>query len=189
MLDELDELLSEKRLDSHALYVVFGGSNDFSRLLGVNAEEPMVVIPQVVNNLVSIVRQLRARGAKHIVVVNVPNIGLTPRARQGGQAIATQATLLSLVFNSLLDTALDAIDKKLIRVSAFNILSAISANPALFGFTNVTDMGLYAANADTYLFWDDLHPTTRAHQIIASVIYDAIESAGLLKENAHPAAK
>jgi len=187
MLDELDELLSTtKRLDNQALYVVFGGSNDFIRIFG--GEDPMAVIPEAVGNILSIVTQLRARGAKHIVVVDLPDLGLTPRARSGGPALAATATFLSAVYNNLLNTALNSADKKIIRVSAFNILNMLAANPAAFGLTNVTDQGIsiFPAPANTYLFWDDLHPSTTVHRIFATAIYEAVEAAGLLKRTANP---
>jgi len=183
MRQQIGELLSlSKHVDKEALYVVFGGSNDFIRIL-VGGENPFVVIPEAVANIVTIVSQLRAAGAKHIVVVDLPNIGLTPRAR----AAAAQATGLSIFYNDLLTTALNTIDKKIIRVSAFNILNTLAASPAAFGFTNVQDMGyLQFPGGDTYLFWDDLHPTTRAHQYIADRVFSAVEAAGLLKKTAEP---
>lgn len=187
MLDELDELLSTtKRLENQALYVVFGGSNDFIRIFA--GEDPMVVIPEAVGNILSIVTQLRARGAKHIVVVDLPNLGLTPRARSGDPALAATATFLSAVFNNLLNTALNSADKKIVRVSAFNILNMLAANPAAFGLTNVTDqgIGIFPDSAATYLFWDDLHPTTAVHRIFATAIYEAVEAAGMLKRTANP---
>ena len=38
-----------------------------------------------------------------------------------------------------------------------------------YGFVNVTSrsQGVYPLNPDTYLFWDDLHPTTHGHNILA----------------------
>jgi phospholipase/lecithinase/hemolysin len=83
--DELDELLasSSHRLDKKALYIVFGGANDFLRILA-NGEDPAVVIPEAVDNLRQIVTTLHAAGADNIVVIDLPDIGLTPRARAGG---------------------------------------------------------------------------------------------------------
>ena len=43
------------------------------------------------------------------------------------------------------------------------------ANPAQYGFTNVTAsaLGDGVLSGQGYLFWDDIHPTTVGHQIIA----------------------
>lgn len=184
MLDETDEFLGllRHKADKKALYVVFGGSNDFIRIL-VGGEDPMIVIPEAVANLVRIVTTLEAAGADHIVVVDLPDIGLTPRARLAGPAVAAGATFLSATFNGLLDQALDGLSFPVIRVSSFQLLNAMVANPAAFGLTNVTGQGIAdIANADTYLFWDDIHPTTRAHRYLAGAVFDALEAAGLLKQ-------
>jgi phospholipase/lecithinase/hemolysin len=185
MLDELDELLPAfpRRLDKKALYVVFGGSNDFFRIL-VGGEAPAVVIPQAIGNLIRIVRSLQAAGADHIVVVDLPDIGLTPRARAGGPAIAGAATYLSAQFNQLLKGALNQLDFPVVRASAFALLNAMTANPAAYGLTNVTDQGLFAGpvNGATYLFWDDIHPTSLAHRHVAAMVFNAVAEAGLMKQ-------
>jgi phospholipase/lecithinase/hemolysin len=188
MLDELDEVLGtwNPGHDKHALHVVFGGANDFFRIL-VNGESHLVVIPEAVANLVSIVTQLRARGARYIVVVDLPDIGLTPRARAGGPAAAAGATQLSILFNTLLKNALAAADPGVVHVSAFQLLNHMAANPGVYGFTDVTNPGIMnLPAADTHLFWDDIHPTTRAHRFVADAVFDAVRAAGLLK---HPADK
>jgi outer membrane lipase/esterase len=185
LLDQLDELLPPfpRRLDKKALHVVFGGSNDFIRIL-VGSEDPMVVIPEAVGNLIQIVRRLQAAGADDIVVVDLPDIGLTPRARAAGPAVAAGATLLSLQFNQLLNGALDQLGFPVVRVSAFALINAMVANPAAYGFTDVTTPGilLFPAPADTHLFWDDIHPTTRAHRYVADAVFNAVAEAGLLKQ-------
>jgi phospholipase/lecithinase/hemolysin len=183
MRDELDELLaSGRKLDRHALYVVFGGANDFIRILS-GSEDPLVVITEAVSNLVETVWLLRAAGAEHIVVVDLPNIGLTPRALAGGPAVSGGATYLSVVFNQLLETALQASDLPVIRVSAFRLLNAMVADPAAYGLTDVTSPGLFdPASGDTHLFWDDIHPTTRAHRAISAAIFDELAKSGLLTQ-------
>ena len=144
----------------------------------------MLVIPEAVANLIQIVRRLKAAGADDIVVVDLPDIGLTPRAQAGGPAVAAGATLLSVQFNQLLNGALDQLGFPVVRVSAFVLINAMVANPAAFGFTNVTTPGILnlPAPADTHLFWDDIHPTTRAHRYVADAVFNAVAEAGLLKQ-------
>jgi outer membrane lipase/esterase len=182
MLDEVDELLTPtaRRLNKNDLYVVFGGANDFFRIF--NGANPFVVISEGVDNLVRIVTRLRAAGAERIVVVDLPDIGLTPRALSQGPAGALMATQLSILFNSQLNAALNNLNFPVVRVSMFNLLHAFVAQPQLYGFTNVTHPGIFdLPNAGTYLFWDDVHPTTRAHRFVAEEVYRVLVAAGMIK--------
>jgi phospholipase/lecithinase/hemolysin len=180
MLDQLTELRTPatRQLNKNALYVVFGGANDFFRIFG--GADPMQVISSGVTNIVTIVSDLCAAGAENIVVVDLPDIGLTPRA---AGASAT-ATFLSTMFNTSLNNALNGLSFPVVRVSLFNLIRDFVAQPGKYGFTNVTGMGVAnLANADTYLFWDDVHPTTRAHRFVAEEVYAAVLAANLIK---HP---
>ena len=161
------------RVDPQALYVVFGGGNDFFTLS--DGVLPAVMLDQATRNITTIVARLQQLGARHIVVIDLPDIGLTPYAA----ANPAIATYLSVQFNDLLDARLAAAGcHDLIRVSLFDLLNALVANPAANGFTNVTIPGiLNPATAGTYLFWDDVHPTTLTHSILADVIAAAIEDA------------
>jgi phospholipase/lecithinase/hemolysin len=181
MLDELDELRAPAApLDAQALYVVFGGSNDFLAIL--NGGNPQVLIGNGVVNLLGTVAQLHAAGARHIVVVDLPDIGLTPRARAGGPAASAGATYLSTVFNTLLRDGLKQIGVPVVHVSAFKLLNHMVAHPKAYGFTDVTSPAYYnPAAADTFLFWDDIHPTTRAHGFIAEAIRAELVDVGLVR--------
>jgi phospholipase/lecithinase/hemolysin len=192
MLDEVDEFVvglgRHRKADKKALYVVFGGSNDFFRILA-GGEDPNVVIPEAVVNIVRIVLTLRLLGAEHIVVVNLPDLGLTPRVRAIDASVpgtAATVTYLSVTFNTLLDQALNGLRCDVGRVDAFATINAWVADPVAYGFTNVTDIGLLSGtDGDTYLFWDDIHPTTRAHALLAGVIADAIDDAAGKKCRLH----
>ena len=180
MLDQLTELRTPatRKLNKNALYVVFGGANDFFRI--VTPADAVPVITSAITNLITIVSDLRAAGAENIVVVDLPDIGLTPRAASS----PATATFLSMMFNSNLNHALNSLNFPVVRVSLFNLIRDFVTQPAKYGFTNVTGMGAAnPANADTYLFWDDVHPTTRAHRFVAEEVYAAVLAANLIK---HP---
>lgn len=180
--NELAELLalSPQGLDRKALYVVFGGANDFFRILRGDAH-PTVVIPASVLSLVTTVATLHGHGAENIVVIDLPDIGRTPRALAGGAEAAAMATYLSTVFNSGLNSALDTLSFPVVRVSMFNLINNFVAHPHKYGFTNVTSRGIDdLANAGTYLFWDEIHPTTRAHRFVAEGVFHALAAAGKL---------
>ena len=55
------------------------------------------------------------------------------------------------------------------RFDIFGLGSAIAANPGAYGFTNVTDAcgAVVGANCNAYAYWDGIHPTAAAHEVIA----------------------
>jgi phospholipase/lecithinase/hemolysin len=142
---------------SSALFVVWGGANDFLVAGSVTT---------AVNNIDSIVATLESDGATHILVPGIPDLGLTPDFYGD-----TVATAYAAAFNSLLQGSLPA---GATYVDTFNLLRSINSDPAAYGFTDVTDPCLnttamtLCSNPTQYLFWDGFHPTTTADAILAN---------------------
>ena len=179
LADELQQYLAGlngQPADPNALYVVWAGANDFF----LPFTDPAVVIGQAVTNLATTVGTLQAVGAQHILVVNLPDLGLTPYADSIGQA--AQLTALSAAFNSALQAALAGPELRATFIDIFSTFQNVVANPATFGLTNVTDAAFNGAavvgNPADYLFWDSVHPTAAGHQLIAEAMLDAISSEG-----------
>jgi hypothetical protein len=112
-------------------------------------------------------------------------MGETPRFNQNA-ANRTTYNSRTTEFNSALATMLDGLETNdpaltLFRVDVAALVSEAIANPMQFGLTNVTqsaapglepgatsyNTSLIAPNANEYLFWDDLHPTTTVHAILS----------------------
>ena len=127
-------------------------------------------------NTVQAIQQLWQAGARHIMIVNVPDLGLTPYARS--RNIGALVSQLSAAYNQALDSALDNLAGagiSTIRVDAFALLREMVSQPARFGFTNVTDPLIFVGgNADEFLFWDEMHPTTRGHAVVAEESADSL---------------
>lgn len=159
------------------LFVVWAGANDFFLALQ-NGQDPADLIQNGVGNTAQAIQQLWQSGARHILVANVPDLGLTPFAR--ALNIGTAVTQLSAVYNQALNAALDdlaAAGIPTIRVDAFATLRAMVAQPAEFGFTNVTEpLRFVGGNAAEFLFWDPVHPTTAGHAVFAQAAADALVS-------------
>jgi len=110
-------------------------------------------------------------GAEHILVMNLPDLGVTPRVQSLGMGAAV--TQICATYNQHLELALDALAQAgipTIRLDAFRVLQDLAAAPAEYGFTDVSsqlkDLGP-VTNPEQCLFWDEIHPTTAAHQVLA----------------------
>lgn len=162
------------------LFIVWAGSNDYLEIAGET--DPNVPV----GNLEVAIRTLAGKGAKTFLIPNLPDLGVTPlvssraNASQVSQRVAQHNSLLADKLNQLSqDPSLS--DVRLVPLDIAQLIDAAGRNPASFGFTNVTEACLSpsplffqppspvsrCANPDQYLFWDSLHPTSKAHQFVA----------------------
>jgi len=170
--------------DPTTLYVVFSGSNDVGDILARRLD-PATTIATTVNGIRNAILAFRSVGARHILVPNVPNLGVAPSVTRLGPAIAALATQLSIAYNTALAQMLDAIDQgDIIRFDTFGLINAVIAQPSAFGFTNVTQAcyngfvqpnpsPTVCATPHTYAFWDIEHPTEALHAVIASAVFES----------------
>ncbi|MDE1180799.1 SGNH/GDSL hydrolase family protein [Paraburkholderia sp.] len=180
------------------LVLVWAGANDVLRAGALPAAASTV--QSAASTLAQIVAQIVTNGATHVVVVNLPNIGLSPTglAASDGGANLTQ---LSQLFNDDLNTALQTVgvQGKVIQIDAYTWLTQIIANYQTNGFS-VSNTAIacdpnktpkqtallcspatyVTANADqTYMFADELHPTTHLHTLFAQYVEQQIAASGL----------
>ncbi len=136
-----------------------------------------------VGNLSTAVTSLYESGARNIMVVNLPDLGKLPGTRVDSQ-ISSSFDALSEAHNFTLTAALDSLSQKpdinIIPVDVNSLFDEAIAAPTEFGFTNVTDsclVGVVAcANPNEYLFWDEFHPTTAAHELVGELAFSALET-------------
>jgi phospholipase/lecithinase/hemolysin len=164
-----DYLATSPVISDRTLFVIWGGSNDLLDATSVDD-----IFQAVINQANNIQRLINA-GATQFIVPNLPPLGLVP-ALNGSPKTSIPATAASALFNQLLSTGLDVLQDlnrrkhpRFVRLDVFGLFYNIVASPAKYGLVNITDIsqGVYAADPDTYLFWDDLHPTTKGHNILA----------------------
>lgn len=143
----------------NALFIVWGGANDFGVGTAVEAA----------TNIDFIVATLESEGAQHILVPGLPDLGQTP-AFSGNPTLQAAATAYSESFNSLLEATLPAGAR---YFDTFSLLTAITNHPGNYGLSNVTapcfNGVTVCADPSQYLFWDaEGHPTTAADSILAA---------------------
>ena len=172
--------------DSNALYTIWIGANDLAAIpAGASPADVATDIGAIVENIDAAINTLAGLGAKNFVVATVPDLGLTPDALTAGTSAAASA--LSAGFDGVLVNgsspipslaaiaAGDAIDISVLNT--YLLLDSIVANPASYGFTDVTDPcltgevnfagGTPCATPNQYLFWDGDHPTAAGQALVA----------------------
>jgi outer membrane lipase/esterase len=178
------------RADANALYTVWGGAND---LFAVAAGAPaQATIGGAVTAQVGAVGALQNAGARYVLVPTVPDLGVTPSFRAQGPVASATGTQLASTYNDALYAGLNAAGLRVIPLDTFHLLQEIVASPAAYGFANVTGTACspqltasaltcsplnYATpNApDTYAFADGVHPSSKAHAILADYSLSVLE--------------
>jgi len=187
----------------NALYTVWMGANDIFGALPIWAQTPATAQASAQLGGVAIgtatvqqIGRLQAAGARNIVVLNLPNLGVTPQFLSGPLAAAGPlGTLSAVAYNQTLSAGLSQLGTGIIPVNVFGLVDEVRANPGSFGFSNVTGTAcnlavlpdnsslfcnrntLVAANAaDTFLFADGVHPTGAAHRLLAQVTIATIHA-------------
>ncbi|MBW4593867.1 MAG: SGNH/GDSL hydrolase family protein [Brasilonema angustatum HA4187-MV1] len=173
---------NNQKVDPNALYAVWGGGNDY--LFGQNPN-----VNQTVSNLSNAVGALAQAGAKNILVFNLPDLGKIPLAVRTGNS--SSLTTLTNIHNAALASALGQFSNipgvNIIPVDINSLFNRVIANPGEFGFKDVnTSCVVYdirsnqvlktCNNPNDYLFFDEVHPTTNAHKLVAETALAAIRA-------------
>jgi phospholipase/lecithinase/hemolysin len=194
------------------LVLVLAGGNDlfinaaaFAATVGAggNAADAgtaaMAAMTTAGNELATLVKtQMVAKGATHVVVVNLPDVSLTP-AFQGSTA-ETLAFDMTEAFNHALADGLADAGPAVLLVDAFTQSQDQFAHPAQYGLSNVTtpacvkdttvilyDSALVcntktvvAGDVSSFHYADDVHPTPYGHRLLAQFVAGRMARAGLL---------
>ncbi len=200
--NEIDSfMLANKGVaDPNALFVVWIGANNY---LGMPDEfEVEETFDLVLTSVDKGIKRLLSAGAKHVLIVNLPNLGHTPAARQ-----LDAVELLSSYSNKHNERLLanfgqyklDYPQVDWIFLDVDSMLDEVIDDPESLGFTNVKDTCYEAvlekgkgsilqmvasiktkAKQDAcsgFLFFDPVHPAARAHQILAQRAQNALDEA------------
>lgn len=175
-----DHLQADKAADSEALYILWGGSNDY---FSPNADPE-----ETIDNIEAEIESLYDVGGRNFLVVNLPDLGIIPEANNP-ELPASPEVLTALVntHNSLLDSTVDELEDTLTGANLTildinSLFGEVTENPEEFGFTNVTEPFLdpitltptAGADPDEYLFFDTIHPTEAGHNLVFDSAKEAL---------------
>jgi phospholipase/lecithinase/hemolysin len=177
---------------SRSLFVVWAGGNDFIHNFGQGLNDTFWsnLVAQSVGNLSNAVSVLYADGARLVVVPNQVDLSRIPLVRDSGYPALVQTYLQGKVehFNASLAVALTNLaqtrpDLQLVAPDVSAKFTDSLANLTAYGFTKadpdalddiqLTDKSFTGPGKD-YVFWDPIHPTTKAHALVAQWFEQAL---------------
>lgn len=183
---EIDNFVAASpAVDPNGLYTVYAGANDY---LGAGTTDFVTVV----NNIATAVTKLANAGARNFMLPNLPNLSIAPGASDREPFLQQLLAQISNAHNIALASTAQNLEQNpninVIYVDVGALFNNAIANPANFGFTNIstnlvpgagTDPNVRnftlpaGVNPDQYLFWDLIHPTARAHQLVADTALKA----------------
>ncbi|MCV2365380.1 SGNH/GDSL hydrolase family protein [Paucibacter sp. DJ1R-11] len=167
---------------AQSLFVLSGGSVNVSAAMEAAALHPeqafgilSVAAQAYAFDIAAMVDGLQAAGAEHILVLNVPNFGLTPRAQSYGPQVAALGSLAAGLMNDALGLALNT--EPGVRVfDLYGSLNQVVAHGSDYGLGNVSQACgalINACDPATALFYDGQHPTAYGHRLIADLVFSS----------------
>lgn len=164
---QMTQFLSDApfRLDPNAIYFVWSGANDILEVLPTLPANPvkkqrilLKTVKTAAANIGDTITALAARGAIRIVVMSLPNIGITPAIRLTGKANQSALQAVSFNFDSFLNQQLGQVSKtfpavKILYFDTYSLLDnvvqsvkqrksvsvSVSGQTHSFTFTNYKD--------------------------------------------------
>ncbi len=124
----------------------------------------------------------------------MPNVGAIPEFAQDNPTLAALATQYSQSYDAQLSAGLAGLSlpqgTDLTQFDLYDYNKMILANAGSLGFTNTTDRcftntplsaattpqcGPDGQNVDSFLYWDDIHPTAPVQALWAQGMLDALD--------------
>jgi phospholipase/lecithinase/hemolysin len=188
LLQQFGGLWNKPMADSQALYIVVGGGNDmrdarsaFSTMDAAGDAGRQAAADTAAANMKTLLAGLAAKGAKHVLISNLPDLGRTPEAVFLGLAAASSD--VTNRFNALipgvesfgdsLGMDVDVLDMAGVANAVYQ--DALFNGGKAFGLTNALapcngfqgSPNIAQTACSISLFSDALHPSSAAHKLIA----------------------
>ena len=176
--------------DPNALYVIWAGGNDYLPSLTNESFEPETNSKNPIENLDTAINSLFARGARHFLIPNLPDVGQIPFIKNNPAAPELQNLSEPLnqrinEFNTDLENKLNELSGTLAGIKITSVDVKTLFNRAIAGELDFTvvdtpclnqSTGEVCDNPDDYLFWDLTHPTQKSHQLLGDLAVASLEA-------------
>lgn len=195
-------LSHQDQADPKALFVVWIGANNYIAM----PDDPDAEVQAVNHGIQQTLERLVKKGARHFLVVNLPDLGITPAARDFD--LMDTMSHMSDEHNKMLKNNIEQLkitypDVQWMLFDVNQVLHDIIDSPATYGFTNVTDtcyeevMDTAASNkgilnmvstvsrhkkpnaCNGYFFFDPVHPSGPTHLIMAERTKQLLDDMGI----------
>jgi len=157
------------------LFFIAIGINDvlFGTLAGQDSAD---IVSAALRNVENAVRALHAAGARHVAVATIPMVNLMPRAAvlpaAKIKAIEQAVFSLNVGYGLIAGQLRRELDADVFTLPWGEYYDALISNPSAFGMANTTpcltgsEGGPVCPDPHRRVFFDALHPTTAAHQVV-----------------------
>ncbi|KTD06096.1 phospholipase/lecithinase/hemolysin [Legionella gratiana] len=198
LTDEDKKYKITKQEKAETLIIEWSGAND---LLTVNPEPTLDEATHAVNARIANLETLIQQGYRNFVLLNLPDLSLTPRFQTKSKEEQENAAKCSEHFNEQLATNVKQVIEKYKDLNVSLTLSVFDVNtPFKEMYHNCEEYGFdrnklklpyidseefkqnqknpiyqkeHISPADGYMFWDDIHPTMDTHSWLAVMFKDA----------------
>lgn len=199
-------LAHQNQADPESLFIVWIGANNYLALPN-EVEKTVNVVNESIKSELERLAQL---GAKHVLVLNLPDLGDTPAARDYKKEV--ELSTYSRLHNEELSKSMDSLREQYPQVAwimfdTAKLFHTILASPEEHGFKNTLDtcydivvdkpsrqavlkmvakmssLKLQYEHCDGYLFFDHVHTSAAAHKILSENVISQLDAAGIEFEN------
>lgn len=180
-----------------ALYVMFIGGNDVRDALYMpDLATAQSLVEAATTEVRHAIESLAQAGAHSFLLVNSPNIATIPETRHNATdypGLVHRARKLSNLYRVLLhDMAEQLEDDTDLNISEFDLFKfadKLVKKADSYGFNNATEAWFSPViypitlfhpdcengmNFEKFIFFDEIHPTARVHELVGEALYEAL---------------
>lgn len=184
--------------DPNTLYVFLAGSNDVMDI-AIDLPWPKTV-ERVMLSAGRVYQQMEvllAAGARHFLVIDVPDVSRTPALKSLPAVARWQISWINRLFNEQLEQwrprfQLDFPQAHVTFFGAYTWMAHLVENPTLYGLADVMNACYFygasdwnppcsLATVDTFVFLDSIHPTAAVHRRFGQALAATLQQAYVLE--------